>query len=538
MYILGLHGNFGRSDHDGASALICDNQVVAVAEEERFLRQKHATGLFPYESVRSCLQQAGITIEDVDYLAFPRVTWGNFSDRLQTYFGYQFGHCPEVKFIQHHRAHVASAYHLSGFSDALALSVDRSGDGVSLAVYRCQGTELELLHEEGFPNSIGLFAALMTQYLGFRSNHGEYKVMGLSAFGKPDVDLSFLMDVTSDGYRLNDQYLHEEVLRKYPAFPTEQLPIFNEKMAEHLPPRRTRDMPLESHHADLAASTQATLEAAVSAVLNRFKEPDDRHLCLCGGVAHNSVMNGNVVASGMFESVYVPAAAGDAGTALGAAVQVAVDLGQKFSPLQTACLGPQFDNGQIQQLLDASGANYETVDDPALRTAQLLADGATVAWFQGRAEFGPRALGARSLLANPCNAAMKDKVNLIKHREKFRPFAPSALHECCPERFSMYGDSRFMSFTFPANDQGLSEFPAAIHVDGSARVQSVRDTDGLYYQMISHFHELTGIPAVLNTSLNSSWEPIVHRPEDALAFLNVTATEYLSIGNFLVSKAP
>ena len=196
-------------------------------------------------------------------------------------------------------------------------------------------------------------------------------------------------------------------------------------------------------------------------------------------------MNGNVVASGMFESVYVPPAAGDAGTALGAAVQVAVDLGQKFSPLQTACLGPEFDNGQIQQLLDASGAHYETVDDPALRTAQLLAEGATVAWFQGRAEFGPRALGARSLLANPCNAAMKDKVNLIKHREKFRPFAPSALHDHCPERFSMYGDSRDRSFTFPANDQGLSEFPAAIHVDGTARVQSVLDTDGLYYQMIS-----------------------------------------------------
>jgi carbamoyltransferase len=537
MYILGLHGNFGRSDHDGASALIRDNEIVAVAEEERFLRQKHATGLFPYESVRSCLKQADITIEDVDCLAFPRVTWQNFADRLETYFGFQFGYCPEVKFVQHHQAHVASAYYLSGFPSALALSIDRSGDGVSLAVYRCSGTELELLHEEGFPNSIGLFAALMTQYLGFRSNHGEYKVMGLSAFGKPDVDLSFLLQVTSDGYQLNEKYLHQEVLNKYPAFPTEQLPIFNDKVAEHLPPPRKRDMPLESHHADIAASTQATLEAAVMAILKRFKQPEDRYLCLCGGVAHNSVMNGNVVADAIFEEVFVPPAPGDAGTALGAAVQVAVDQGHQFAPLQTACLGPEFDNGQIQQLLDTSGTPYVSVDNPAERTAQLLAEGATVAWFQGRAEFGPRALGARSLLANPCNAEMKDKVNRIKHREKFRPFAPSALHEVCPERFSTYGSSPFMSFTFPANEQGLKEFPASIHVDGSARVQSVQESDGLYYQMISQFHQLTGIPAVLNTSLNSDWEPIVHRPQDALAFLGVTATQYLVMGNFLVGAS-
>ena len=190
-----------------------------------------------------------------------------------------------------------------------------------------------------------------------------------------------------------------------------------------------------------------------------------------------------------------------------------------------------------QQLLDTSGTPYVSVDNPAERTAQLLAEGATVAWFQGRAEFGPRALGARSLLANPCNAEMKDKVNRIKHREKFRPFAPSALHEVCPERFSKYGNSPFMSFTFPANEQGLKEFPASIHVDGSARVQSVQQSDGLYYQMISQFHQLTGIPAVLNTSLNSDWEPIVHRPLDALAFLGVTATQYLVIGNFLVGAS-
>ena len=536
MYILGIHGNFGRPDHDAAAALLRDSEIVAVAEEERFLRQKHATGLFPDDSIRYCLREAGIGIRDVDLIAFPRVTWQQFDERLRAFFEYKFGYFPPVVFVQHHLAHVASAYYLSGFSDALIVSIDRSGDGVSLAVYRGKDADLQLLHEERFPNSLGLFAAMMTQYLGFRSNHGEYKVMGLSAHGTPNIDLSFLLDWNGDTYTFHEEYLHREVERKYPEFPTEQLPIFNKRLEEKLPPRRLRNDPILPVHADLAASVQKRLEEMCVAIVDKYRLPTDRNLCVTGGVAHNSVMNGKIVANSGFEQVYIPASASDAGTALGAAVKAAVDNGTRFARLDSALLGPSYADSEIYDLLKRCGVAFEEVDDPAARGAELLAQGATLGWFQGRAELGPRALGSRSLLADPRTAAMKDKVNLIKRREDFRPFAPSILAEQATACFDSCCPSPFMSFTFQANARGLAEFPAATHVDGSARVQTVREADGLYYQLIRQFHQRTGASAVLNTSLNSNWEPIVHEPQNALSFFFSSETEHLLIGRFLVSK--
>jgi carbamoyltransferase len=536
MYILGIHGNFGRSDHAAAATIIRGSEIVAAAEEERFLRQKHATGLFPDRSIRYCLREADIDIHDVDVIAFPRNTWQHFQERLQAYFEYQFGHCPKIEFVQHHLAHVASVFFLSGFPRALCVSIDRSGDGIALAVYRGSGSTLELLHEEPFPNSIGLFAAFMTQYLGFRSNHGEYKVMGLAAYGEPNIDLSFLLDVSENAYHFHDEFLHEEVLRPYPGFPTEQLPIFNREAESKIPHRRFRDEPIQETHSNLAASIQHTIEQAVLAIIKRFKQDGDEYLCLSGGVAHNSTMNGKIASSGMFKDVYVPPAVGDAGTALGAAVAIAVDNGARFSRLESGLLGESFSEDQIQNLLRTCNVNFTHVEDPAETAAELLAKGDTIAWFQGRAELGSRALGARSLLANPSTADMKDKVNRIKHRGDFQPFAPSVLADQVPKHFKSHVRSPFMSFAFPTVPDAASSFPAAIHVDGSARLQTVSATDGMYHSMIRKFYDLTGVLAVLNTSLNSNWEPIVHSPNDALAFFFSSHTDHLLLGPFLLSK--
>lgn len=535
MHILGIHGNFGRSEHDTAAALIADGHIVAAAEEERFIRQKHASCMMPELAIRFCLDQAGISIRDVDVIAFPRATWKNFKERLESFFIYRFGHCPKVVFVHHHKAHGA-IFFVSGFSRALVVSVDQSGDGVSLAIYLVAGQELRLIHEELYPNSLGLFAAAMTQYLGFRSNDSEYKVMGLAAYGKPVFDLDFLLEVNNSEFHFHDEFLHEEARRRFPEFSTEQLPILNKEVEAYLPSRRLGRDPIHPEHADLAASVQKKIEDAVISVLRKYKEPANSCLCLCGGVAQNSLMVGKIVRSGMFDSIYLPPAAGDAGTALGAAVYVAVAEGYSFKPLRTSLLGPAYTQKSIKESLVRAGARFCSVEDPAAKAAEFLSENKIITWFQDRAEFGPRALGGRSLLANPSNNEMKSQVNAVKQREEFRPFGPSILHEEAPTYIECYHYSPFMSFALQATERGLSAFPAAVHCDGSTRLQSVDSSQGQYYHLLKEFYSRTGIPAILNTSLNDGRQPIVLSPEDALGFFFSSPIDYLVIGNYIVAK--
>ncbi|MFC8530285.1 carbamoyltransferase [Nocardia sp. NPDC057227] len=534
MYVLGIHGSFGRADHDAAAALIHNDRIVAAAEEERFIRYKHAVGLMPDHAIRYVLSAAEIDIHDVDVIAFPRATWRDFVPRLQAYLNYQFGHVPVIELVDHHLAHAASAYLISGFDDALVVTADQAGDGVSAGVYRAAGTVIAPIETVAFPDSIGLFAAAMTQYLGYRSQHDEFKVMGLAAHGTPQ-DTHPLLRVEGGLPKLDTTLLHREVLHRHPVFHTDQLPMVGVDELPGLPPRRQPGGHLTPGHADVAATTQSTIEAAVHALVARHRQPGDVRLCVAGGVMENSVALGKVVAQAGFSEVYAGPASGDAGTALGAALLVAAANGHRPARLEDARLGPRFADSAIEAVLRDCGATYGVTDDPAYTAADLLAQGKVVAWFQDRMEFGPRALGARSLLADPARAGTRAQVNRIKRREQFRPFGPSILAEQCGELFGREGlRAPFMSFTLPTARQ--EPIAAATHVDGTSRPHTVAAGDGLYRRLLEQFHAMTGVPAVLNTSMNSGWEPIIAEPAHALAFLHSSSADALIIGSYVVTK--
>ena len=534
MFVLGLHGNLGKAEHDPAAVLLQDGHIVAAAEEERFVRYKHAVGLMPDAAIRFCLSQAGITMHDVDHVAFPRATWSDFPPRLTAYLWYNFGHAPPVTFVDHHLAHAASAYLVSGFSTSLVITVDQAGDGVSCAAFRGCGSRLVALEAVPFPHSLGMLAALITQYLGFRSNHDEYKVMGLAPYGRPTTDLAHLLSVVDGLPRLNPDVLHPEAMRRHPIFHTDQLPMFIADQILGLPPRRPPGSPLLDAHRDLAASAQRLLAEALLAFISRHHAPPDTRLCLAGGVAENSVAAGAIAATGKFTDIYLAPACGDAGTALGAALLVAADHGHHPARLTHTQLGPAFTQREVVEVVRDCAVRFRETDDPAAAAAAMIAEQKTVAWFQGRLEFGPRALGARSLLADPSTEAMRQRVNQIKRREQFRPFGPSVLAEHMPTLFRDPPDAPFMSFTLPTRNR--HPIIAATHVDHSSRPHTVPADGSPYRRLIEHVYGYTGIPAVLNTSLNSGWEPIVATPEQALAFLYSTPTDALVINHVVVTK--
>jgi len=536
VYILGIHGNFGRAEHDGAAVLIKDNNIIAAVEEERFIRYKHSVGLMPDLAIEYCLSSANITMKDVDFIAFPRKTWKDFNTRFKSYLSYRFGYVPNITYVDHHTAHAASSYFISGFSQSLIITIDQAGDGISCGVYRGKNNTINLLEEIPFPHSLGLFAAFITQYLGFRSNHDEYKVMGLASYGKPSIDLSPLINFDGGNIHLNVEMLHPEVMNRYPIFHTDQLPMFRDKTYKFLPPPRRKNDPLLNDHKDLAASAQKVIEDALFALINKHKSSTDTHICIAGGVGENSVFNGKLAEKKMFTDIYVSPACGDSGSALGAALYVAVQKGFTFPKLVDNKLGPSYSNKYITDMLNSYRVSFTLLEDTAYETAKLLKKQHIVAWFQGKLEFGPRALGSRSLIADPSSEEMKKRVNQIKKREQFRPFAPSILDEHVKELFNTYQSSPFMSFTLNTNKKGQKKIVAATHIDHTGRIQTVLKDKSLYRLMIEEFYELTNIPAVLNTSLNSSWEPIIESPEQALAFFYSSEATALVIGNHLVLK--
>jgi carbamoyltransferase len=534
MYVLGLHGNLGKAEHDPAAVLLNDGRIVAAAEEERFARYKHAVGLMPDAAIRFCLRHAGISMREVDQVAFPRATWADFSPRLDAYLWYNFGHAPPVTFVEHHLAHAASAYLVSGFDSSLIVTVDQAGDGTSCAAFRADGLRLERLEAVPFPHSLGVFAALLAQYLGFRSNHDEYKVMGLAPYGDASVDLGHILNGRDGLPHLDARVLHPQALRRHPAFHTDQLPMFAADQLPGLPPRRLPGGDLTDAHRDLAASAQQVITAALLGFIARHRDPHDTRLCLAGGVAENSVAAGTVASAHLFEDIYLAPACGDAGTALGAALVVAADHGHRPARLTHTYLGPAYPDDRVAELLRECGVRFRESSDPAADAAALIADQKIVGWFQGRMEFGPRALGARSLLADPSTEVMRERVNRIKRREQFRPFGPSVLAEHLGDLFIDPPAAPFMSFTLPTKHR--APIVAATHVDGTSRPQTVAPNGSLYRRLIEQVHARTGVPAVLNTSLNAGWEPIVASPEQALGFFYSSAADALVINRFVVTK--
>ena len=621
MRILGLSAFY----HDSAAVLVEKGHIVAAAQEERFTRKKHDAG-YPHHAVAYCLDEAGVTLDDVDRVAFYDKPFLKFERLLETYVAFaprgfrSFSMAvpvwikeklfqkdllrrklrtlaPDVDwdakllFAEHHQSHAASAFYPSPFRDAVVLTMDGVGEWATTSVAIGHGNDLEMTREIHFPHSLGLLYSTFTYYTGFKVNSGEYKVMGLAPYGKPTYVrpiLDNLIDLKPDGsFRLALDYFD------YCTGLTMTNGRFDVLFGG---PARTPEEPLTQRHMDLAASVQAVIEDVVLRLTRSLrKETGIPYLCLAGGVALNCVANGKVLRDDRFDDLWIQPAAGDAGGALGAALaashrlygeprpSISAPPGTKedapphnssasgnpsVSPLtcgttdamRGALLGPAFGPDEIRAALDTAGAHYETLTDDALieATAEALAAGKAVGWFQGRMEFGPRALGNRSILGDARSPTMQKTLNLkVKHRESFRPFAPSVLRADVADWFDLDRDSPYMLLVAdvkPARRKSAtaaqetlfgidllnvprSDIPAVTHVDYSARVQTVhRETNSRYHALLQAFRAKTGCPVIVNTSFNVRGEPIVCTPADAFHCFMGTDIDCLAVGNYFLRK--
>ena len=593
MRILGISAYY----HDAAAALVIDGQVAAAAQEERFTRKKHDSS-FPHHAIQSCLQATATRPSEIDFVAFYDKPFLKFERLLETYLGFapkgfssfrtalpvwvkdklfQRGTLlQELKnlqpgiewdkrllFSEHHLSHAASAYYPSPFESAAVLTMDGVGEWTTTSVAIGRGRELQVVKEIHFPHSLGLLYSAFTYYTGFKVNSGEYKVMGLAPYGEPrfaDKIRTNLIDIKDDGsFRLNLDYFDY----------CTGLRMTNAKFDELFGgPARKPEERLTQREMDLAASIQAVTEEVVLKLARGIaKETGEKNLCLAGGVALNCVANGKLLRDGCFEKLWLQPAAGDAGGALGAAM-VAFHLHAKkpryvngaMDGMRGGYLGPQFTTDEIQRRLKAAGAVFELLDDQKIvdECSKALAEGKALGWFQGRMEFGPRALGARSILGDARSATMQKQLNLkVKYRESFRPFAPAVLAEDAPKYFGIDCESPYMLLVADVRDEhriamteeeqklfGIeklnvprSSIPAVTHVDYSARIQTVhQETNPRFHDLIAQFKERTGCPVIVNTSFNVRGEPIVGSPEDAFRCFMGTEIETLAVGNCFLRK--
>ena len=537
MYFLGMSGGVLSGNQDASAALLKDGEVVAAVEEERLIKVKHANGRLPRRAIDFCLQKAGISIRDVHSIGFPGATYRGFEGVLESYFRLHFGHVPPIRLFDHHTAHAVSTFAYSPFEEALVLTADFSGDGVCTALFEGSGDRVEKAWSLSRPDSLGLFYSMMTQYLGFGKDDEEHKVMGLAAYGEPRFDLSDVLQPSNGTYRVNPEYVRSALHSNVPA-PSKQEPIFQELPLPERP--RLPGEEITDYHRDVAASAQRAVEEAVLHILrHEVARRSSRNLCLAGGVALNCVLNRRLNESGLFERIFVPPHTSDAGLALGCAALLSIEYqGRRPSPLRGCAWGPSYTDEEIVELVQACGAPFERVTDVASAAARDLAAGKIVGWFQGGMEFGPRALGNRSILADPRRADMRDRVNrLVKFREAFRPFAPSCLEERAEEFFEHVVPTPHMTMTFEVKPEKRDVIPAVTHVDGTARVQTVsREVAPLYHRLISSFAEETGVPVLLNTSLNVIGQPIIAEPRDALGMFYSCGIDRLAIGGVYLRK--
>jgi len=560
MYILGINAAF----HDSSAALLEDGRIVAAAEEERFTRIKHGkrpmpllSYQLPFHAIAYCLREAGIRLRDVDRIAYsydPGLAldpgdheggWDSGFGRYEAAFIEGIRRAPNLlledvphhlseltesvtdvaalppfAWVEHHLAHAGSAYYPSGFGEAAILTLDGRGELTTTLAAHGSGGEIRKLREVRYPHSLGLLYEDVTQHLGFLRSSDEYKVMALGASGTPRFVPAFAELVAFDeagGYTIGREPLNE---------------LFG-------PPRR-RGEPLEQRHFDLAHALQETLERGVLSLARWVhRETGSRRLCMAGGVALNCVMNARVRDEGPFEEIFVQPAAGDAGTSLGAAYAVYAQE-QGWEPgeaMSHAYLGPEYTDEEILRELRRAKVAYERPDDIAEAVAALLAEDQIAGWFQGRMEFGPRALGARSIVASPRDPLMKDRLNAIKDREEFRPVAPAVLAEQLADYFDPPAADPFMLFVSNVRPERAGEIPAVCHFDGTARLQSVsREAAPAFHALISAFERRTGTPVIVNTSFNTLGRPIVCTPGDALECFFTTPLDALAIGPYLLRK--
>jgi Predicted carbamoyl transferase, NodU family len=567
MYILGL-----TTLGDSAAALIKDGEIVAAAEEERFSRRKHHSG-FPYKAIRFCLDYAGITLKDVEHVGHYWKPWilrhkamqalkaafisrdmfkaradrgitqvsdsylGMFKhpQRLREHFGES-----DFKFhyLEHHQTHAASAFFVSPFDSAAILTWDGTGEDTTTLFCHGKGNKIKVLKRIKLPHSLGQFYSAVTNYIGFDMFSGdEWKVMGLAAYGKPKYYDFFSEKVlTKNGngdFHFNIKILDHHLAKHYQ---------FPEAIVKELGPGRKKGEELTEHHWDIASSAQKVLEDTALYLVRQIKEmTGEENLCMAGGVAFNSVMNGRIFHETPFKNFYVQPAAGDAGCSLGAAYYVWHQIlgNPRKYVMDNAYWGPKFSNEECRKALDNAGLKYETLPDEELlpRLAKMLSEGAIIGWFQGRMEWGPRALGARSFLADPRRADMREILNhKVKLREWFRPLAPSMLEEYGREIFGIEHHDPFMITVIKVSEEWKKKIPAVVHVDGTARPQMVsRKVNPRYWHLIDEFRKLTGVPLLLNTSFNIQ-EPIVCTPENAINTFNNASFDALVLENNLVLR--
>ncbi|MEQ1888597.1 MAG: carbamoyltransferase [Alphaproteobacteria bacterium] len=602
MRILGISAYY----HDSAAALVDGGRIVAAAQEERFSRKKH-DARFPASAVDYCLSEAGVSLSEVDFVTFYDKPFLKFERLLETYLAFaprgfksfrmaiplwlreklfqkdllrrefckydeNFDWEIRLLFSEHHLSHAASAFFPSPFEEAAVLTLDGVGEWASCSAAIGRGNKLEVFKEMHFPHSLGLLYSAVTYYTGFKVNSGEYKVMGLAPYGAPRYAHKFfdhLMDLKADGsFRLDQSYFDY----------CTGLTMISRKFADLFGhPVRAPQQPLTEFHMDMAASVQAVVEEVVLRLTRALaRETGQKNLCMAGGVALNCVANGKILRDGAFENIWVQPAAGDAGGALGAALaayHLYKDQARTAPPagngklkmsadrMAGSYLGPAYAQDDIERRLLAAGAKFEVLSQDAMLdvTARAIANGDAVGWFQGRMEFGPRALGGRSILGDARSPVMQKNLNLkVKHRESFRPFAPSVLYEHAAGYFALDGASPYMLlvadvveairlkmtvaqdalFGIDRLNIPRSDIPAVTHVDYSARIQTVHvQTNPLYHALISRFYALTGCPVIVNTSFNVRGEPIVCTPEDAFRCLMGTGLDLLAIGNCVLRKA-
>jgi carbamoyltransferase len=573
LYILGINAYHG----DAAAAIVKDGELLAAVEEERFNRKKHCAG-FPVESVRYCLEVAGVPVERVDHIGISRdpsahlhkkvlfslkrlkKLSGQIAERfanaakvrdLRKELANALGTSAELRAhfhnVEHHKAHLASCFFVSPFERAALLSIDGFGDFISTMWGKGERNNIEVLGQVEYPHSTGTLYTATSQYLGFPHYGDEGKVMGLAPYGKPRYLEQFREIIKSDdrGFKLDLSFFRHDSegvdMTWEDGSPTIGQ-IFSNKFIDSLGPVRLKGEPLTSRHGDIAASLQARLEEVTFEILRRLHDRTKLdQLCLAGGVAFNSVMNGKILLNTPFKEIYIQPAAGDAGTAVGVCYFIYNStLRQPRSyVMEHSYTGPEFSNQEIAAVLGKNALSGRELNSPELTqtAAQAIADGKVVGWFQGRMEFGPRALGNRSIVVDPRRADMKDILNArIKKREPFRPFAPSILEERVGEYFEQTHPSPTMLMVYQVRAEKRQLIPAVTHVDGSGRLQTVsRRVNPLYHQLISDFEKLTGVPIVLNTSFNED-EPIVCNPQEAIDCFQRTRMDSLFLGNYLVER--
>lgn len=589
MNIIGINAYHG----DSAACIVIDGKLIAAVEEERFNRIKHWAGL-PIRSISYCLKEAGISISDVDHIAINRDPRANFLQKAL----FTFSKRPSLRVItdrlknaskirnikellarelevksqkikaqvhnvEHHTAHLASAYFVSPFDEAAVVSIDGFGDFVGVMWGAARENKIKVKHRTFFPHSLGLFYLAFTQYLGFHKYGDEYKVMGLAAYGEPEY-IDFMREIIKiPNKRIKNNtgqlfefdlnfFIHhaEGVTMTWDNGAPQMGPVYSQKLKDVLGPDRKEFEEINGRHKNIAASLQKRYEEIFFYILNVvYKETKCLNLALAGGCAMNSVANGKIFYNTPFRNVYIQPAAGDAGGAVGAAFYVWNVILEKSTAfvLEKPYLGPEFSNYEIKQILDNYRAklekemcrieNVEDMEKLCQITAKFIADGKVVGWFQGRMEWGPRALGNRSIVCDPTRPDMKDIINLkIKRRESFRPFAPSIQLEATGEYFEIDYPDPFMLKVYKVKPEKRNIIPAVTHVDGTARLQTVRKEDNsLYWQLIEEFRRLKGVPLILNTSFNEN-EPIVHTPAEAIDCFLRTKMDVLVLGSFYITR--